>query len=219
MYRSALVPPLLAAAVLLTACGGDDDADATSDDRSTTSAASSAPATDEPTGTAGDGGAEEAADEDTPASGGGSGGSGGAPAPQSTSRPAPGTPDAPAPGTTPDGDRLHDPDGAGPLPAEVLVSQGSVVWAVYLDTGSPVDEWQAASLGETESYLTGLYGYTGSGIGSVSCDAGAAEQLGFVPDDNRLAVYFATAEDATTFVAIYDRQDVGSAEVTTYCLD
>lgn len=214
MYRSALVPTLLAAAVLLTACGGDDDPENRSADRPATSAASTAPATDEPTA---GGGVEEAADEDAPAAGGSGSGSGnGAPAPQPTGGPAP---DAPDPGTTPDGDRLHDPDGAGPLPAEVLVTQGSTVWAVYLDTGSPADEWQAASLGETESYLTGLYGYTGSGIGSVSCDAGAAEQLGFVPDDDRLAVYFATAEDATTFVAIYDRQDVGSAEVTTYCLD
>lgn len=67
------------------------------------------------------------------------------------------------------------------------------------------------------AHLTGVHGYVGSGIGAVSCDDGAAEQLGSVPDDNRLAVYFATAEDARTSVAVHDRQDVGSAQVSTLC--
>ena len=54
----------------------------------------------------------------------------------------------------------------------------------------------------------------------ITCDlAGAAEALGFDPEHNRVAVYFDSAARAQEFVAVYDRQDVGSAEVTTYCLD
>jgi hypothetical protein len=109
-------------------------------------------------------------------------------------------------------------DTGGGLPPEVVPTQGARVWAVYLAVGAPFDESAAAELGETESYAHGL-GYTGSGIGSVGCDRGAAEQLGLLPDDNRVAVYFATAEHAQQFVAVYDRPDLGSAEVATYCLD
>jgi hypothetical protein len=109
-------------------------------------------------------------------------------------------------------------DSGGGFPPEVVPTQGARVWAVYLAVGSPFDESEASELGETESYANGL-GYTGSGIGSVGCDQGAAEQLGLVPDDNRVAVYFATAEHAQQFVAVYDRPDLGSAEVATYCLD
>ncbi|MGK5112292.1 MULTISPECIES: hypothetical protein [unclassified Geodermatophilus] len=109
-------------------------------------------------------------------------------------------------------------DTGGGFPPEVVPTQGARVWAVYLAVGTPFDESQAHLLGETESYANGL-GYTGSGIGSVGCDQGAAEQLGLAPDDNRVAVYFATAEHAQQFVAVYDRPDLGSAEVATYCLD
>ncbi len=232
MYRSTLVSSLLTAAVLLTACGGDDGADSgtAADDRPTSSAGSTAPAAPEPAGSADDT-VDEAADEADPAAGDSSGGGGSTssrtPAPPAPGTPAPGTPapgtpapGTPAPGTpAPDGPEVSDPDGTGPLPPEVIPTQGAQVWAVYLATGSPIDEWQAHALGETEAYLTGIYGYAGSGIGSVACDLGAVESLGFEPDDNRLAVYFATAEDAQTFVAVYDREDVGSARVTTSCRD
>ena len=73
-------------------------------------------------------------------------------------------------------------------------------------------------LGGTESCARFL-GYAGSGIGSVSCDHGAAEALGFDPGDDRVAVYFDSTARAQEFVAVYDRQDVGSAPVTTYCSD
>src|SRR5688572_18182236 len=103
-------------------------------------------------------------------------------------------------------------------PPEVTPVHGGRVWAVYLAVGSPDSEWDMHKLGETESYLQGQ-GYTGSGIGSVGCDQGAAEALGVDSQDNRVAVYFDSAARAQEFVAVYDRQDVGSAEVTTYCLD
>jgi hypothetical protein len=103
-------------------------------------------------------------------------------------------------------------------PPEVTPVHGGRVWAVYLAVGSPDSEWDMHKLGEAESYLQG-HGYLGSGIGSVGCDQGAAEALGFDPTNNRVAVYFDSAARAQEFVAVYDRQDVGSAEVTTYCLD
>jgi hypothetical protein len=120
-----------------------------------------------------------------------------------------------APGASPDASA--DPV-VGP-PREVLPEHGERVWAVYLAVGSPDSERDMHELGEAESYLRGMYGYTGSGIGSVGCDQGAAEALGFDPAHNRVAVYFDSAAGAQEFVAVYDRQDVGSAEVTTYCLD
>src|SRR3712207_8079419 len=82
----------------------------------------------------------------------------------------------------------------------------------------PILPAEVHMLAETEDYARFL-GWTGSGIGSVSCDQGAAEALGFDPDDHRVAVYFDSAARAQEFVAGYDRQDVGSAQVTTYCLD
>src|SRR3712207_5578335 len=104
------------------------------------------------------------------------------------------------------------------FPYTTLFRSGGVAWAVYLAVGSPDVQWDMHKLGETESYARFL-GYTGSGIGSVSCDQGAAEALGLDPDDHRVAVYFDSAARAQEFVAVYDRQDVGSVRVTTYCLD
>ena len=56
-------------------------------------------------------------------------------------------------------------------------------------------------------------------IGSVGCDQGAAEALGLDPDDNRVAVYFATAADAQLFEGLYDRRTWGSAQVSVFCAD
>ena len=53
----------------------------------------------------------------------------------------------------------------------------------------------------------------------VLLDAPDAPDAGFHPDDNRFAVYFDSVARAQEFVLVHDRQDVGSAEVTTYCLD
>jgi hypothetical protein len=189
MYRSALVSSLLTAAVALTACGGDDDGSGT------------APRADDRPTTSIESSAPAASEpaESAESADGG------------TVRDVPDG-QAPADGGSNGGDT------GGGFPPEVIPTQGARVWAVYLAVGSPFDEAQAHKLGETESYANGL-GYTGSGIGSVGCDQGAAEQLGLVPDDNRVAVYFATAEHAQQFVAGYERQALGSAEVATYCLD
>jgi hypothetical protein len=97
--------------------------------------------------------------------------------------------------------------------------QGSQVWAVYLAVGNAEDVWGRHMLAETADYVHAFYGYQGSGLGEVACDQGAAEQLGFEPRDHRVAVYFESAARAEEFVAVYDRQDLGSARVTTYCLD
>ncbi len=95
---------------------------------------------------------------------------------------------------------------------------GARRWAVYVAVGSPSSDSEMHALGEAESFLRGT-GYVGSGIGSVGCDLGAAESLGFDPGHNRVAVYFDSAADAQLFQGGYERQDLGSAQVTTYCLD
>ncbi len=81
-----------------------------------------------------------------------------------------------------------------------------------------MDPWAGHALGEAESFLT-WQGFTGSGTGSVACDQGAAEQLGPAPDADRLAVYFATADQARQFTDACERDVLGTAPVTTYCLD
>ncbi|MGX5655387.1 hypothetical protein ACWKWC_11500 [Geodermatophilus nigrescens] len=95
---------------------------------------------------------------------------------------------------------------------------GSRVWAVYLAVGDHTYNGDLHTLAVTADHLEDL-GYTGSGIGDVSCDQGAVEQLGFSPEHQRVAVYFESAALAEQFVAAYDRQEVGTAPVTTYCLD
>ena len=132
-------------------------------------------------------------------------------APTTTPRPTTSRATTPAP-TTP---APATPD----LPDEAVPVHGGQVWAVYLAVGDPDDEWGRHVLAETADYVHAFFGYTGSGVGEVACDVGAAEQLGFDPQDHRVAVYFDSAARAQEFVAVYDREDVGSASVTTYCLD
>ncbi len=190
-------PAVLLAALLLTGCAGG----AASEASGRTAPSSSATPTETTAST--DGGSDATPD-------GGSSGDGAAPgrsAPDPV--PAPRPPDPAPPGT---GEPQVD------WPPEAAPVHGGRVWAVYLAVGSPDSDWDMHMLGEAEGYLQG-HGYTGSGIGSVGCDQGAAEALGFDPGDNRLAVYFDSAALAQQFVLVYDRQDVGSAPVTTYCLD
>ncbi|WP_448612747.1 hypothetical protein [Modestobacter sp. URMC 112] len=240
MYRPALVSPLLGtvlATVLLTGCSAETPVQVTagsgapvespagpSSAGTTAADPSAAPTTPAPTGHP---------DEDDGGSAGTSpAGTRTAPvtrAPASAAPPTTTPPGAPpategpvvgAPGT---GTSAEDPStdgGAGAVvwPAEASPVHGGQVWAVYLAVGSPDSDWDGHMLGEAEGYLVG-HGYTGSGIGEVGCDQGAAEQLGFDPADHRLAVYFDSAARAQEFVGVYDRQDLGSARVTTYCLD
>ena len=103
-------------------------------------------------------------------------------------------------------------------PDEVISTHGAQLWAVYLAVGSPASDAETRALEETDAYLRGL-GYEGSGIGSVGCDQGAAPSLGLDSGDNRVAVYFDAQIDAQAFVDAYDRQDLGSTAVITYCLD
>ena len=212
MHRSVLVPALLTAALLLTACDGGDVPRTASAAGAPGSTAAAPPAP----GTAG-------AEEDTAAAVPDDGAAGASPAGNTPSptTPSPGTPSAPAPVTpapdTPDPD-TPDPDTPGAHPAETVATHGASLWGVYLAAGDPVDPWADHALGEAESFLT-WQGFTGSGIGSVACDQGAAEQLGLAPDANRLAVYFATADQARQFTDAYERDVLGTALVTTYCLD
>ncbi len=215
MHRSVLVPGLLTTALLLTACDGDDvpRTACTAGPPGTTSAAPPAPAT---AGPAEDTTAAVPDDDATVAAPAGRTPPAGtaAPVPPSTpSAPAPGTPDpgTPDPGTP-------DPEAPVGHPAETVATHGASLWGVYLAAGDPVDPWADHALGEAQSFLT-WQGFTGSGIGSVACDLGAAEQLGLAPDANRLAVYFATADQARQFTDAYERDVLGTALVTTYCLD
>ncbi len=222
MYRSVLVPSLLTAALLLTACDGDDVTRTASD----TGTGSSAPSTAEPT--------TPTAEPTEPAEGAVEEASGDGPPAGRT--PEPTTPGATAPGTSAPGTAAPDtaapeppgehapqdvPPGTGRpagYPTEVVSTHGARLWGVYLAAGSPGDAGDSHAVGEAESFLIGQ-GFAGSGIGSVSCDQGAAEQLGLAPDDHRVAVYFATAEQAQQFVDVYEREPLGTALVTTYCLD
>ena len=197
MHRStlvpALVPAVLTAALLLTGCGVGDTPDAAPPAADGTSASPEHPASPEsPASTT------PAADPTGEPPGG-----------EVTSSDVPEPAGSPAAGGT--GAPVVWPDEATPV-------HGSRVWAVYLAVGSPDSDGDRHMLGEAASYARGL-GYAGSGIGEVSCDQGAAEALGLDPADHRVAVYFPSSARAQEFVAVYDRQDVGSAQVTTYCLD
>ncbi|PRY49785.1 hypothetical protein LY71_105230 [Geodermatophilus tzadiensis] len=210
MYRSALVSSLLTTAVLLTGCEGEDDTATAARDRPAVSsqpAGTTRSAPDAPTTTAAPSTPAPATVAPT------------TPAPTTTARPTTARPTAPAPTTpAPTPSPAPAPDGSV-LPDEAVPVHGGQVWAVYLAVGDPDDEWGRHMLAETADYVHASFGYTGSGVGEVACDVGAAEQLGFDPQDHRVAVYFDSAARAQEFVAVYDRQDVGSASVTTYCLD
>ncbi len=197
--RGSRSPAVVLAVVLLTGCAGGTGSEASS----RTATSSSAPPTASETAPSADGGSTAPADGDS---------GDGAPIVEEPPDPATIAPHPP--------DRIP-PGSEGPQlgrPPEVTPVHGARVWAVSLAVGSPDSEWDMHKLGETESYLRG-HGYTGSGIGAVGCDQGAAEALGFDPQNNRVAVHFDSAARTQEFVAVYDRQDVGSAEVTTYCLD
>jgi hypothetical protein len=221
MYRLTLVPALIAGALLLTACGADD-ATRTASTAGTGSATSSAPSSaplSAPSSAPADGANEEADDDEQPPAGT-------TPEPTPSPTPGPAAPGTPAPGTAaPSAPGEHAPQDVPPgtgrpdgYPTEVVSSHGAQLWGVYLAAGAADDVWQAHAVGEAEGFLTGQ-GFTGSGIGSVSCDQGAAEQLGLAPEHDRVAVYFATAEQAQQFVDVYERDTLGTALVTTYCLD
>jgi hypothetical protein len=196
MYRNTLVFSLLVPAVLLTGCGGGDATNTSSDgDHPTASAEATDPSTSAPAAPTGT--IEEPTDGTARDGGSGSGA-------------------APDPAAVPE--QPSEP-GAAVLPVEVVPTQGSQVWAVYLAVADPDDMGGQHMLAETADYVHAFYGYTGSGIGSVSCDLGAAEQLSVDPNHHRVAVYFDSAARAQEFVAVYDREDVGSAPVATYCMD
>ena len=218
MYRSALVSSFLTA-VLLAGCGGEDAVEnsAGAGDRSSASVEPPAPTTSEPAGPSDDGTVGRPSSPPAPTGDGSGDGSGDGeadgeqPASEQPASEKPGGVVTPSPTEQP----AEQPTVWAP---EVTPVHGGRVWAVYLAVGSPDSDWDMHMLGETESYVR-MFGYVGSGIGSVGCDQGAAEALGFHPGDNRVAVYFATAAHAQEFVAGYDRQDAGSAQVSTYCLD
>lgn len=106
----------------------------------------------------------------------------------------------------------------GSLPQEVIPDHGGTYWGLYVAVNRSLDD------PEMDVAFRGLeeMGYTPT-IGDIVCDDGAAGQLGVDPSSARVAVYFAT-EDEAEFgsAAVYNwlrKESVGIAEVTTYCLD
>ena len=214
---SAVVSPVLAA-LLLASCGSEAPAEAPRGTAgpSSISVEPPAPATSEPADPT-DGAADDEPD------GQASGGAGSSGQTRSSHGPRGGNSgEGSAGGKSGGGSNVggsgggtEDPSGS---PPELTPVHGGRAWAVYLAVGSPDSDWEMDVLAETESYVRGL-GYVGSGIGSVGCDQGAAEALGYPSSENRVAVYFDSAARAKEFVAVYDRPDLGTAQVTTYCLD
>jgi hypothetical protein len=89
---------------------------------------------------------------------------------------------------------------------------------VYLAVGSPDSPEDMARLEESSRHAQAL-GYVSVTTLDIGCDRGAPEALGVDSSNFAVAVYFRTAEHAQQFVGVYDREDVGSALVTTYCRD
>jgi hypothetical protein len=106
-----------------------------------------------------------------------------------------------------------DPGSPG-FPVEAPPVHGAQRWAVYVAVGPPGDSALPPVLDEVRRS-----GWEGAGIGELSCDAGAAEALGRDPSDHAVAVYFETPEQVEAFARFYGKPYVGTAQVTTYCLD
>jgi hypothetical protein len=103
-------------------------------------------------------------------------------------------------------------------PAEftpVVPEQGGTYFGVYVAIADPGDQ---ASLQASAEALDAI-GISEYSIGDISCDEGAAEELGVPKDSGRVAVYFNSREDAGAFTQSLPSPILRIAKVRTFCLD
>jgi hypothetical protein len=106
---------------------------------------------------------------------------------------------------------------APPWRSEVEPEHGGTYWGVYLAVAASLDDPKIREWTEQAERLA----YTPS-VGDLACDQGAAAALGVAEGSSRVAIYFATREDAEAAyadVVTRYREPFGIARVTTYCLD
>lgn len=93
--------------------------------------------------------------------------------------------------------------------------QGGTYWGVYVAIADPGDE---PSLQQSAEALDAM-GISEYSLGDISCDEGAAEELGVPKDSGRVAVYFENEEEARAFSNSLPSPILRIAEVKTFCLD
>lgn len=107
-----------------------------------------------------------------------------------------------------------DPADPPTLPREVIPEHGETYWGLYLAVGESLEEAELDEAIRQAEFI----GYTPA-VGDITCDDGAAAELGVPEQSSGVAIYFATREDAEAAAAMFEPLPVGIAEVTTYCLD
>ncbi|MGQ0629581.1 MAG: hypothetical protein ACT4P1_00950 [Sporichthyaceae bacterium] len=102
------------------------------------------------------------------------------------------------------------------LPEPIEVAQGDEVFGVYLAVVEGAESTDEIDVAEADAVSNGwLYS-----SGELGCDMGAAEELGLGEGEYfRVAVYFATQDDAQAFADGYAPGVVGIAQATLFCLD
>lgn len=106
----------------------------------------------------------------------------------------------------------------GGAPQEVLPLHGGTYWGLYVAVNRSLDD------PEMDAAFRGLgdMGYSPT-TEDIACDDGAAAELNVPEHWSRVAIYFASREDAeTAWEGVYNWlrfESAGIAEVTTYCLD
>lgn len=99
--------------------------------------------------------------------------------------------------------------------APVEPEQGGTYFGVYVAIADAGDE---AALQQSAEALDAI-GHHQYSLGDISCDEGAAEQLGVPEDSGRVAVYFETREEAGAFTQSLPSPILRIAKVRTFCLD
>jgi hypothetical protein len=105
---------------------------------------------------------------------------------------------------------------SGSLPPEAAAKQGGKYYAVFLAVAGDAKD---PALAEAQQRAAAI-GYQG-GVGDVNCTPGArtALNLSNSGDYTAYSIFFATAEQAQSFVNGYSGKIVGTAYVTAGCLD
>ena len=104
---------------------------------------------------------------------------------------------------------------ASPEFSPVVPTQGDTYFGVYV---AIADAGDAASLQSSAEALDAI-GISEYSIGDISCDEGAAEELGVPEDSGRVAVYFDSREEAEAFTQSLPSPILRIAKVKTFCLD